>query len=277
MARLRTIKPEFWTSEQIVECSTNARLLFVGMWNFCDDAGVHPASLARLKMEIFPADPFSLDDLGGWVAELVGQGLLDCYIAENQSWWVVTGWKHQKIDRPTFRFPPPPKDYGSPLIRRAIEEYSANGRRSLTPGVESSRVERSGVESSGAESKGVESMVGAGAEAGRPKKDGGEDEDFWGGICQVANDYAQRLGVKQVNDSRDRSLLLKVCALVQRDVIPEWWLADSCEAVRQKKPKRPWAYLQRCIGNRAEQSGQDIRQLLASVNVPEALLTKRPG
>ena len=48
MARIRSIKPQFWTSEQIADCSSNARLLFIGLWNFCDDCGVHPASPARL-------------------------------------------------------------------------------------------------------------------------------------------------------------------------------------------------------------------------------------
>jgi len=47
MARIRTIKPEFWVSEQVGECSPNARLLFIGMWNFCDDRGVHPAKPNR--------------------------------------------------------------------------------------------------------------------------------------------------------------------------------------------------------------------------------------
>jgi len=34
MARIRTIKPEFWTAEQVMELSRDARLLFIGMWNF---------------------------------------------------------------------------------------------------------------------------------------------------------------------------------------------------------------------------------------------------
>ena len=59
MGRIRTIKPEFWTSEQIMECSPNARLLFIGIWNFCDDAGIHPASPKTLKAEIFPSDDIS--------------------------------------------------------------------------------------------------------------------------------------------------------------------------------------------------------------------------
>ena len=41
MARIRSIKPEFWTAEQVMECSPMARLLFIGMWNFCDDGGNH--------------------------------------------------------------------------------------------------------------------------------------------------------------------------------------------------------------------------------------------
>jgi hypothetical protein len=44
MARIRTIRPEFWTSEQVTECSMPARLLFIGLWNFCDDGGRMPYS-----------------------------------------------------------------------------------------------------------------------------------------------------------------------------------------------------------------------------------------
>jgi hypothetical protein len=57
-SRMRTVKPEFWTSEQVVECSPNARLLFIGLWNFCDDSGIHPAATKRLKRDVFPADNF---------------------------------------------------------------------------------------------------------------------------------------------------------------------------------------------------------------------------
>lgn len=69
MARIRTIKPEFWVSEQIAECSTSARLLFVGLWNFCDDAGVHPAKPKTLKAELFPMDDITTGDVAGWMAE----------------------------------------------------------------------------------------------------------------------------------------------------------------------------------------------------------------
>lgn len=132
MARMRMVKPEFWASEQIVECSTTARLLFIGLWNFCDDNGVHPASLKRLKMEVFPADSFTQDDMVGWMGELTAETgeegkppLVGVYEANERQFWWVTGFKtHQRIDRPTYRYPPPPTDRYSTSPRRALDEPS---------------------------------------------------------------------------------------------------------------------------------------------------------
>lgn len=120
MARIRTIKPEFWTSEQIVECSPIARLLFIGMWNFCDDGGNHPASTKTLKMQIFPGDDIAISQIDALVAELVAAGLLSEYLAEGRRYWNVTGWKHQKIDRPSYKYPRPIAD-NSPNDRRQLD------------------------------------------------------------------------------------------------------------------------------------------------------------
>ena len=108
MARLRTIKPEFWVSEQVVACSPMARLLFIGLLNFCDDNGVHPVAYLRLKAEVFPTDSYSVAEIKAWVLELISNGLLRAYVVEEKSYWIVTGWKrHQKIDKPTYRYPLP--------------------------------------------------------------------------------------------------------------------------------------------------------------------------
>ena len=108
MARIRTIKPEFWTSEQIAECSPTARLLFIGMWSFCDDNGIHPDSAKRLKMEVFPSDTIADDEIKTLVDELIKAKLLEHYIVAEQGFWRVTGWsKHQKIEKPTYRHPLP--------------------------------------------------------------------------------------------------------------------------------------------------------------------------
>lgn len=82
MARIRTIKPEFWTSEQVMTCSRDARLLFIGMWNFADDAGIHPASPVRLKAQVFPGDDISTNALRALVDELKGAELISEYEAD---------------------------------------------------------------------------------------------------------------------------------------------------------------------------------------------------
>ena len=129
MARIRSIKPEFWTSEQIAECSPNARLLFIGMWNFCDDYGVHPAKVGTLKMQIFPADDFTKAQIAAMVDELKAHGLVIEYSIENEYYWFVTGWdKHQRPDMKTGLWPRPDGKIGQ-RIRRTITERSPNDRQ----------------------------------------------------------------------------------------------------------------------------------------------------
>lgn len=142
MSRIRTIKPEFWISEQVMSCSHSARLLFIGLWNFCDDGGVHPANLRKLKAEVFPGDDVTLSDVDGWMKELIEQRLVAEFAApyhnESCHFWFVTGWKHQRIDKPYLKYPPyparpesptVPQPYAEPLptVPGTLDEHSAQG------------------------------------------------------------------------------------------------------------------------------------------------------
>lgn len=124
VSRIRSIKPEFWVSEQIGECSTTARLLFIGMWNFCDDQGVHPSKYMTLKAQVFPFDSITIKEITALVAELVSVGLIQEYRVGADDFWIVTGWpKHQKIDKPSRKYPLPLAE-GSPNPRGKLgEEY----------------------------------------------------------------------------------------------------------------------------------------------------------
>jgi hypothetical protein len=154
VSRIRSIKPEFWVSEQIAECSTNARLTFIGMWTFCDDNGVHPAKPKTLKAELFPMDDYSAVDVASWVDELLRVGLLAKFTDGGVEYWHVTGWhRHQKIDRPSYKYSPPP-GCPSPAIRRMLAEGTTNDHRAPPPGVESN-----GVESNNAHSSRVSRLV----------------------------------------------------------------------------------------------------------------------
>lgn len=140
MARIRTIKPEFWSSEQVMECSPMARLLFIGLWNFCDDAGNHVASAKTVKAEIFPGDDIASTQVQGLLDELSSNSLIAFYTNGDKDYLHVTGWtKHQKIDRPTYKHP----------------EYSEDDRRALD---ESSPPEGKGREGKGEEGKELSSL-----------------------------------------------------------------------------------------------------------------------
>ena len=147
VARIRTIKPEFWTSEQVMECSTNARLLFIGLWNFCDDAGRHPLTPKQIKALIFPGDDFSAETIRNLIDELSSNGLLFIYAVEGKEYFQITGWQHQKIDRPQ-----------SPKYPAPVVDHSPNPRDGRDEGKDKGKEENSETNVSGAEAPQVVSF-----------------------------------------------------------------------------------------------------------------------
>ena len=105
MARIRTVKPEFWSDEQVMECSPLARLMFIGIWNFCDDGGNHPLSERTIKALVFPGDSFDSTSIRLLLAELSENSLLRFYECSGKAYLNVKGWRHQKIDKPTIKYP----------------------------------------------------------------------------------------------------------------------------------------------------------------------------
>lgn len=99
MARIRTIKPDFWTDEKLTDCSMSARLLFIGMLNFADDNGNIVASAKKLKMQVFPADNIECQPL---INELIAHGRVIEYSVSGSKYLNIKGFKkHQVINRPS--------------------------------------------------------------------------------------------------------------------------------------------------------------------------------
>lgn len=98
MARIRSIKPEFWTDPDVVALPMAARLFFIGCWNHADDYGVLKDDPSRLKLQILPGDdvdPYELVDM------LVASNHLLRRVASDGTPVLVirTFCDHQKIDK----------------------------------------------------------------------------------------------------------------------------------------------------------------------------------
>jgi hypothetical protein len=98
MARIRTVKPDYWTDERVGECSVSARLLFIACWNFADDHGGLDRSSKQLKAQAFPYDAIDCEPL---VQELLSTGLLVEYTVNSKKYLHIKGFrKHQKVEKP---------------------------------------------------------------------------------------------------------------------------------------------------------------------------------
>lgn len=100
MARIRTVKPEFWTDEKIVQLPYEARLLFIGIWNFADDHGYLWDEPERIRMQVLPNDDV---DISGLLDLLCAADLLEVYESgdEKRIFRVTHFNDHQKVDHPT--------------------------------------------------------------------------------------------------------------------------------------------------------------------------------
>lgn len=98
MARIRTIKPEFWTDEKIVELDPWDRLLFIGLWNFCDDEGYFMCQPKKIKMQVFPGDS---TDVSRGLWNLLEASRLALYTSGEGIVGHVNNWdRHQKVSNP---------------------------------------------------------------------------------------------------------------------------------------------------------------------------------
>ena len=112
MARIRTVKPEFWESEDTAKLSPLAALTFVGMLNLADDEGRGRGNATMLYARLHSMrDGVSLKLVRGVLDELEQAGIVQFYTANgDQSFYYITGFsKHQVINKPTpSKLPPPP-------------------------------------------------------------------------------------------------------------------------------------------------------------------------
>lgn len=112
MARIRSIKPEFWEDERVGALSIGARLLYLGLISLADDEGRFRASPTLVKAQIFPYDEQA--DVPTWMRELENAKRIIRYIFDGETFAAIGKFKkHQKIDKPSPSKLPSPQDQAS--------------------------------------------------------------------------------------------------------------------------------------------------------------------
>ena len=100
--RIRTIKPEFWTSETIAPLPDAVKLLAIGLLNYADDEGYFWANPTLIRAALFPF----LDEskmILGWLQDLSRVGYIRLgkrSDGDRDVGQVVNFLIYQRIDKP---------------------------------------------------------------------------------------------------------------------------------------------------------------------------------
>jgi hypothetical protein len=129
MARIRSIKPEFFTSLTIADLPLSARLTFIGLWTYVDDNGVGPADPRLIRAAVWPLEeaPDILQRTREDLQRLQEARLVTLFEASGRPLVFVNSWdEHQKVSHPRKpRFPLPWE------VREAPELDSCNSPEGL--------------------------------------------------------------------------------------------------------------------------------------------------
>jgi len=162
MPRIRTVKPKFWDDIKLSKVSRDARLLFIGMWNFADDSGVILGEEVWIKSKIFPYDNLSHSDFKKMVAELVKISVIVPGLFRDEVFYLIKNFnKHQVINKPNNDDLYIPKDcisatFNNPVL---ITEQSGSDTVSIRGGEERKGMEGNGIGEEEASMKNLNGLV----------------------------------------------------------------------------------------------------------------------
>jgi hypothetical protein len=105
MARNRMIKPEFFEDVKLSGVSLESNLVYIGLWVYSDDYGVHDYSLRNILGELFRhRSEISEKKLEKWIKELINENFLIHAEVKLRPILVIRSWdKHQNVPNPSKR------------------------------------------------------------------------------------------------------------------------------------------------------------------------------
>ncbi|MGO4210124.1 DnaA N-terminal domain-containing protein [Terriglobus sp. 2YAB30_2] len=127
MARIRTIKPDFFKHEDLFdleqETGLPVRIAFAGLWTVADRDGRFEWKPRTLKTDVLPHDPV---DFAQVLDALETRGFLNTYEVDGRRYGVIPSWdRHQVINNRESQsvLPPPPQlDNVSPTREPRVQD-----------------------------------------------------------------------------------------------------------------------------------------------------------
>jgi hypothetical protein len=145
MARIRTIKPEFFTSEDIVSRTPLARILYIALWCEADREGRMEWKPKTIKLRYLPGDDCDVSILA---QELIDAEMLVLYQADGVLYAAIPSFtKHQIINNREAPSKIPPRvDHASHTRQTRVKAEGKEGKE----GKEIARVDDDGPDSTSA-------------------------------------------------------------------------------------------------------------------------------
>lgn len=134
------IKPDFFDSGSLAECSHSARLLFIGLWVMGNDRGCQKWAPRKMMRQVFPYDDVSPAEFLGWMAELEAVGCVMHYRAGGEDCVLVPNFgTYQTVKNPSkSTVPEPPEGLassrGTDWFQRLLAEFTGKASPGIPQG-----------------------------------------------------------------------------------------------------------------------------------------------
>ena len=137
--RIRSIKPEFWRSDDIDALDWDTRLVFIGLWSYVDDNGVGIYKMSNIVSDLFASDFYrnpteTLSRVSEALKRLESRSMIDLYRVGDRDYLHITNWeRHQRVNNPNKpRYPLPTSENSEPI--EGLSRSDTGSNETLSPG-----------------------------------------------------------------------------------------------------------------------------------------------
>ena len=137
--RIRSIKPEFWRSDDIDALDWDTRLVFIGLWSYVDDNGVGIYKMSNIVSDLFASDFYrdpnaTLNRVSEALNRLESRSMIDLYRVGDRDYLYITNWeRHQRVNNPNKpRYPLPTSENSKPA--EVLSRSNVEPRETVSPG-----------------------------------------------------------------------------------------------------------------------------------------------